>query len=191
MVERAEPLPAPPDADASLLALLRQGDDSAFTRLFERHYETVFRAAYALTRSREEAEDAAQESFLALFRAPPRPVPGASLAPWLCRVALNRAANSLRGARRAQARAARVGRMAEEPSTPGPEESLERAAERERVRAALAQLPARQARILALRSAGLSYAEVAETLDLAPGSIGTLLTRAERAFLHAYDRSSD
>jgi DNA-directed RNA polymerase specialized sigma24 family protein len=35
---------------------------------------------------------------------------------------------------------------------------------------------------------GLSYRELAEVLDVSPNSIGTLLARAERAFLKAYGR---
>ena len=54
------------------------------------------------------------------------------------------------------------------------------------VRRVLAHLLERQSRLLLLRHAGLSYAEIAEALDVAPGSVGTLLVRAEKAFLAAY-----
>ena len=53
--------------------------------------------------------------------------------------------------------------------------------ERRRVRAALARLPHRQAVALVLRHSGLSYAEVAAALDLSPGSVGTVVRRAESA----------
>jgi RNA polymerase sigma-70 factor (ECF subfamily) len=59
----------------------------------------------------------------------------------------------------------------------------------ERVRDALAQLPERQMKLLLLRNAGLSYPEIAQLLNLAPGSIGTLMARAGRAFQEAYGRS--
>jgi RNA polymerase sigma-70 factor (ECF subfamily) len=172
----------PLDADTPLLELVRRGDAAAFERLFERHYAAVYRALYGLLGSREEAEDLAQETFLALYRNPPRPQPGASLAAWLCRVALNFGYNTLRGQARARARAERAAGRA---PADGPEDLLLRAEERARVRAALAVLPERQARMLLLRYAGLSYAELAQALEIAPGSVGTLLARAEQAFVAA------
>jgi RNA polymerase sigma-70 factor (ECF subfamily) len=54
------------------------------------------------------------------------------------------------------------------------------------VRRVLLQLPERQRECLALRAEGLSYAEIAGVLGLAPSSVGTLLARAERAFKDTY-----
>jgi RNA polymerase sigma-70 factor (ECF subfamily) len=174
------------ESDQTLLERLRRGDESAFDNLFVRHYAVVYRVVYGLTGTREAAEDAAQETFLALYRRPP--APDQPLRPWLCRVALNTARNALRAERRDTLR---VERAALDVVAAGePSEAVERAEERDRVRAALATLPQRQARLLLLRHAGLSYAEVAAALDLAPGSVGTLLARAERAFAEAYARST-
>jgi RNA polymerase sigma-70 factor (ECF subfamily) len=188
IVDAAKRGPGPIDTDALLLERLRSGDEESFERLFERHYGTVFRALFGLTGIREEAEDLAQETFLALYHTPPRPEPGVSLAAWLCRVGLNRGYNRLRGEQREQRR---VERVADEPVQAGPEEELGRVEDRARVRSALAQLPERQARLLLLRHAGLSYAEVAQALEVAPGSVGTLLARAERAFVAAYTPAED
>jgi RNA polymerase sigma-70 factor, ECF subfamily len=188
MVDAAKQRAEAIDTDALLLDRLRGGDPAPFERLFERHYATVYRALYGLTGSREEAEDLAQETFLALFRSPPRHEPGMSLVAWLCRVGLNRGYNRLRSERRSAERATRV---AEAGDDDGPEETVERGEERERVRLALAGLPERQARLLLLRHAGLSYAEVAQALEIAPGSVGTLLVRAEKAFVQAYGPADD
>jgi RNA polymerase sigma-70 factor (ECF subfamily) len=68
---------------------------------------------------------------------------------------------------------------------------LLRAEERARVRAALAQLPERQSQLLLLRHAGLAYTEIAAIVDVAPGSVGTLLARAERAFITEYEMEQD
>lgn len=171
------------DTDALLLEQVRRGDAAAFERLFERHYATVYRALFGMLGAREPAEDLAQETFLALYRRPPRPEPGLSLAAWLCRVALNRASNALRSQRR---ELARVERLALPEAQPGPDDDALRAEARAQVRGALARLPARQAHLLLLRHAGLSYAEVAQALGVAPGSVGTLLARAEQAFVAAY-----
>jgi len=58
--------------------------------------------------------------------------------------------------------------------------------ERETVRQVLAGLPPRQAQLLLLRHAGLTYRELAEAFDVAHGSVGTLLARASAAFKAAY-----
>ena len=171
------------ESDGALLERLRRNDEAAFDKLFVRHYATVYRVLYGLTGIREAAEDAAQETFLILYRRPP--APNQPLRPWLCRVALNIARNALRSERRD---AARVERAAQASPADDPAEAAVRAEERDQVRAALATLPQRQTRLLLLRHAGLSYAEVAAALDLAPGSVGTLLARAEHAFAEAYAR---
>jgi RNA polymerase sigma-70 factor (ECF subfamily) len=50
----------------------------------------------------------------------------------------------------------------------------------------LRQMPPREAQLLILRHAGLAYKEIADTLGLAPGSVGTLLARAEKEFERLY-----
>ena len=171
------------NSDEQLLDGVRRGDDAAFESLFLRHYSQVYRVLYSLVGGREQAEDLAQETFLALYRQPPALEMGATLIAWLCRVALNRGYNLLRSERRERARAER---LAEAPTQPDPHAELVRAEERARVRAALARLPERQGKLLLLRYAGLSYAEIAAIVEVAPGSVGTLLSRAERAFLTEY-----
>lgn len=173
------------DSDDLLLEQVRQGDDVAFEALFLRHYGQVYRAVYGLVGSHEEAEDLAQETFLALYRHPPRLGAGVPLVGWLCRVALNQGYNALRGQNRARRR---IERVAAPPAPIDPHAELLRAEKRARVRAVLARLPERQCKLLLLRHAGLAYAEIAAALEIAPGSIGTLLARAERAFLAAYER---
>ncbi|HEU5089972.1 MAG TPA: sigma-70 family RNA polymerase sigma factor, partial [Roseiflexaceae bacterium] len=102
-------------------------------------------------------------------------------------VAINRSYNMLRSRQREEQRLARVPIMlvddADDPSL-----YAERSEQRARVRAVLAGLPERQAQLLVLRHAGLSYAEVADAIGVAPGSIGTLLARAEHAFSEAYQQ---
>ena len=173
------------DSGEELLERLRRGDDAAFEELFLCHYARVYQVLYGLVGNRQQAEDLAQETFLALYQQPPVPHADVSVAAWLCRVALNRGYNALRGERRAQTRLERMDLPHMEVD---PQAEVVRAEERARVRAAIARLPERQGQLLLLRHAGLSYAEIAAVLDLAPGSIGTLLVRAERAFLAVYER---
>jgi len=68
--------------------------------------------------------------------------------------------------------------------------AVEQAQAAAQVRRALAALTERQVQLLLLRQAGLSYRELAAALGVAPGSVGTLLARAEAAFVAAY-RAAD
>jgi RNA polymerase sigma-70 factor (ECF subfamily) len=175
------------ESDRLLLDHMRSGDGEAFERLFLRYYPPVFRVLYNLVGKRESAEDLAQETFLELYRHTPYlgEEPGATILSWLCRVALNRGYNTLRGEQRERQR---LERMAERPNMVDPEAELLRSEEHAEVHGTLARLPERQIRILSLRYAGLSYSEIARALDIAPGSVGTLLARAERAFAAVYNR---
>ena len=109
----------------------------------------------------------------------PRSRPGEARG-WLCVAAAHTALNWLRSGRR---RAAREGAAAAagEAVVSDVAEVVVASEERGRVRAALAQLPRKQAVALVLRHSGLSYAEVAAALDLSPGSVGTTVRRAESA----------
>lgn len=171
------------ESDELLLERLARGEPEAFETLFRRYAPQVYRAVYRLAGSPETAEDILQETFLTLFRQPPRRPMEAPLVAWLCRVALNRGYNLLRAAQREEQRLVgwEMTFHAQEP-----DQAAIRREEQLAVRAALARLPERQSRLLLLRHAGLSYAEIAAALEVAPGSIGTMLARAERSFLDVF-----
>ncbi len=59
------------ESEEALIERVRRGDAEAFEGLFLRHYGQVYRVLYNLVGSREEAEDLAQETFLALYHQPP------------------------------------------------------------------------------------------------------------------------
>jgi RNA polymerase sigma-70 factor (ECF subfamily) len=170
------------ESDQALLDSLRTGSDEAFEQLFLRYYSQVYRVLYSLLGSREASEDLAQETFLELYRHVPTLQGDGALAAWLCRVGLNKGYNLLRGERRAQQMLQRfmVGREEYYDDTAQSEE-------RAFIRDVLARLPERQSKLLLLRHAGLSLAEIAPVLEVAPSSVGTLLARAEKAFAGAYE----
>ncbi|MCC7104699.1 MAG: sigma-70 family RNA polymerase sigma factor [Chloroflexi bacterium] len=171
---------------------LAEAPTDRFTDLFERLYGRLFGLAYSLVGDRQEAEDLVQEAFLRLADAPVRDRPDEEVLAWSRRVCLNLGANQLRSRRRAQDRLERVGRLelAGGGSGPGAAGEVARQAEAEEVREALARLPARQRDCLLLRHSGYSYAEIAATLEIAVGSVGVLLARAERAFRETYLRNA-
>ncbi len=152
--------------------------------------EQVFRAAYPrvvavaarVLGSRDEAEDVAQEVFLAFGRST---VPAGEATGWLSVAAAHTALNHLRSGRR---RTAREENASGETVAPDIADAVVTRDERRRVREALARLPRRQAVALVLRHSGLSYAEVAAALDLSPGSVGTIVRRAESALRKELNR---
>jgi RNA polymerase sigma-70 factor, ECF subfamily len=160
--------------------------ESPFERQYERHWGAVFGVLYRLMGTREEAEDLAQEAFLKLYQRGPVGDGEANVGGWLYRVATNLGYNELRGHRRRVAREERVA-ASEFTTEDGPLATVVAAEERAAVRAVLATLPERQQACLVLRYGGLAYAEVAEALGVAPGSVGTLLARAEREFRKRYE----
>ena len=171
------------ESDNTLLLRMSRGDSSAFEQLFLLYYNQVYRVVYGLVGTREAAEDLTQETFLELYRHAPALSTGVGLVSWLCRVALNKGYNTLRGERRAQLRMEQFAGSDEQ----DPYAELLRVEDRERVREVLKRLPERQSKLLLLRYAGLSLAEIASAIGVAPGSVGTLLARAERAFTAAYE----
>jgi RNA polymerase sigma factor (sigma-70 family) len=145
--------------------------------IFRRDYRLVVGVAARVRGSVDRAEDVAQDVFLSFGRSS---VPAAQARGWLCVAAAHTALNLLRSGRRRASR--------EETAAAGHDEVVADVAdavvtmeERRRTRAALARLPRKQAVALVLRHSGLSYADVAAALDLAPGSVGTTVRRAESA----------
>jgi RNA polymerase sigma-70 factor, ECF subfamily len=179
---------SPSDSDRHLLARTRLHDPAAFERLFHRYYDSVYRVVYRMLGDDDAASDVAQETFLALYTHPPQlQTDGDEILAWLFRVALNRGYNALRSKRRAEARLpALYESVAGSDEAADPETEALRAENRVQVRAVLATLPERQAKLLLLRQEDLKYTEIAEILEIAPGSVGTLLVRAERAFQLAW-----
>lgn len=180
--------PASTIPDTALVDALRAGDEEAFEEVFRRHYATVHAVLLRLTGSPEESEDLAQEVFMRLYERPLSGGAEANLGGWLYRVASNTGFNALRSRRRRWDRLLRWARL-ERPLGPEPANPaavVERNAMAGAIRETLAGLPERDRTALILRHSGVSYAEIAAALDVKPGSVGTILARAERALRERY-----
>lgn len=161
--------------------------EAAFERVFLEHYSRVYGVLFRLVGDRAEAEDLALETFWRLHRQPPRN--SQNIGGWLYRVATNLGLNSIRAGRRRQQHEQDAGRW-ESQQKPGadPEEVAAAREARRQVREILRRLPPRQTQLLVLRHSGLSYREIAEAVGVAPGSVGTLLARAEKEFARLYQQ---
>ncbi len=164
-----------------------RSDDDAFEALFTAQYARVVGIANRVLADSHEAEDVAQEVFIDFHRLH---TATAAYAPaWLYRAAAHTSLNRLRGARRRQKR--EVAHAVEEGERMlDPQKQLELDEERRQVREALGRLAPRPAAALAMRASGLSYAEIAQSLGVGVGQIGTLLRRAEAALRKEVNRGT-
>ena len=178
-----------------------EGDEVAFARLMERHQDRVVRLCQRFLGDRDEALDAAQEVFLKLYRKAGGLKARGAVYTWLYRVASNHCLNRLR--RRKIVRFLPLSRRecaddaAEtwdwEPTDegPGPERDLESRLAWRRTRQAIAALPLTQRAVLVLaRFEGLSYREIAQTLEITEGAVESRLFRAMRSLAKAQEQDA-
>jgi RNA polymerase sigma-70 factor (ECF subfamily) len=175
--------------DVDLVARARQGDPAAFGELVDRHRVAVFRAALAALGSHAEAEDAAQDAFLAAYRRLGSFRGEASFKTWLLTIAWHEAINRRRAISRVLRRLVQPAPEMEPESVfadvaaagPTPEEA---AASREVHRAIRSEIRAlspklRDALLLA-QSGEYGYAEIAGMLGVPLGTIKWRVSEARR-----------
>jgi RNA polymerase sigma-70 factor (ECF subfamily) len=172
-------------ADRELAAVAKGGDERAFAELVRRHQEVVYRIVYRMLRDRDAAEDVTQVTFVRAFRSLVHFKEEFDFHPWLYRIAVNAALTALQKQKRE--RKVDIDSVPERhfPRPAGEESPVDEAARRElmtRVEAALPQLPEEQRTVFLLRvGEGLSYDEIARTLDIPRGTVMSRLSRAREA----------
>lgn len=176
------------DADANLVAQLKRGDEAAFRTLVERYQSRVYRTAFSLLRSPEEAEDVAQEVFIEVYQTIDRFRGDAMLSTWLYRLATSRALKNRRRAR-AKKRFAYFtsllgfdNDMLHEPSDHAhPLALLEGQQQLHLLLAHIARLPNLQQVAFTLRhEQELSYEQIAAVLSTTVAAVESLLFRARQ-----------
>ncbi len=157
-------------SDEALVALVARSDESALAELYDRVGGVAYGLAYRVLRDEALAEDAVQEAFLGLWRTAGSFVPErAKASTWLLTLVHRRAVDLVR---REQRRRAESLDQAEEPVTGSAESDAWLRFERERVQAALAQLPDPQREAIELAYyGGFSQSELAERLGQPIGTI--------------------
>jgi RNA polymerase sigma factor (sigma-70 family) len=170
-------------SDEQLVALFRAGNDEAFRVIHDRYRQRLF--AYVrqmLSGSRSDAEDAMQDVFLRAYnalRVDDRPV---ALKAWLYRVAHNRCIDQLRRPVPAPADVFEMSR----PLMPDPLAETERRDDLRRLVADVQRLPEQQRSALLMRELeGLSYADLANALDVSVPAVKSLLVRARIGLVEA------
>lgn len=163
------------------------GFDEAFTL----HHRAVFRTARAMVRDSGLAEDVTQEVFLRLYKNLDATPGEELLRAWLLRVTINVARNTLRGQSRATAREdeyAKVETAKTDWFAVAPAEEYERRVEIEEARRALDKIKEPMRSCLLLKQQGLSYREIATTLQINETNVGSLIARGRKEFVRLYGK---
>ena len=164
--------------DGGLLQRAGAGDGVAFRQLVDRHLPALLRLARRMLRNDAEAEDAAQDALLRLWRGAGTIEIGENgVRPWLWRVVSNICIDRMR-ARRGVAGEDEIPEIEVQASQ---HRQLEEQDLSRTVDAALKSLPERQRLALVLfHYQGLSQNEVAEQMEISAEAVESLLARARR-----------
>jgi RNA polymerase sigma-70 factor, ECF subfamily len=169
---------------------VKAGDERSFELLLQRYRTPLVNFLYRMVRSREQAEDLAQEVFIRVYRAREEYVPSAKFTTWLFRIATNLALNSLR-----DHRYQKLEMSIDAPLTsseegderpfevadkhPTVEQELVEEERKKMIRHAIEKLPEKQrAAVLLHKYQELDYAEIAKILSCSESALKSLLFRA-------------
>jgi RNA polymerase sigma factor (sigma-70 family) len=179
-----------PLGDAELIARSKR-DPEAFTALFERHWESLYR--FCLNRAGGAGEDIAAEAFRVAFDRRRRYDPKYGDArPWLFGIATNLLRDHFRSRTREEEKLGRSAALDLEPTTEEGIGALERQLLGPELAAALAGIPSgdRDA-LLLLAWAELSYEQIAAALGTPVGTVRSRINRARRRVREHLEASND
>ena len=166
------------EAEAALAVRARAGDRAAFGELVERYAEQARRVARAVLQDPDDADDAAQDAFLAALVKLHQYDAQRPFGPWLMRIVANAATDRRRRRTVRRVESLEEGLVA---GGPRPDVVAERKALNGRLRAALAQLPPRRSLAVTLFDVeGYSHAEIAEMLGIPEGTVRSEVFHARR-----------
>ncbi len=154
----------------------RGGDRAALDALLRRHYDRLYGLCRRVTGNDADAQDACQEALMAIVRGLAGFDGRSTFATWAYRVATNACLDELR---RRGRRPVPVDEIAERATHDGADDRL---ADRMLIDAALAELPEDFRACVALRDlCDLDYAQIAEALDIPPGTVRSRIARGRAA----------
>lgn len=169
--------------DPQLVDQSLRGDREAFRLLVERYQGKLFRFVSTVVRSREDAEDIVQESFVKAYLSLKSFRKESSFYTWIYRIAYNMAIDF----KRKMARRGNSVELSEiEKSLPGdanatPIEQIARKEQGEKMQTALAELTEEHKTVVVLREVdGLSYDEIAQVLGISKGTVMSRLHYARK-----------
>jgi RNA polymerase sigma-70 factor, ECF subfamily len=163
------------DEEQRWLHAARRREAGAFDRLVEPYIPRAYRLACGITHDREAAADAVQEALLRAYRSLGNLRGESPFWPWFFRIVVNEALKQARSG-------AKKPMDLPDSATPSVEQAVLDQEERNRIWQAIHQLPPAQRAVILLRYyEDLSEAEMAQVLDVSPGTVKSRLHYARQA----------
>lgn len=176
--------------ETELIERCQKGDREAFNELVEQYQSHVINIAYGMLSDGEDAYDAAQETFVKIYRNIGGFKGKSSLSTWIYRIVANVCNDMLRKRQRSAVVVSMSGTVSDEDdremditdNAPTPEEMAELNEEQRAVRIAISELSADHREIITLSDIEqLSYEEISEILKCPIGTVKSRLNRARSA----------
>jgi len=173
------------ERDAQLMLRVREGDETSFSLLLNRHRGPVVHFLYRMVQNQAVSEELAQEVFLRVYRSRESYEPTAKFTTWLFRIATHLALNSIRDRKNEKGQESLDEEVSEglerqvPDRNPTVEQSMLQHARMAEVRKAIDALPAKQrAAVLMHKYQELEYAQIAKALGCSDSAVKSLLFRA-------------
>lgn len=170
--------------ESKLIHAARSGDETAFEQLVRLHEKKIYNLCLRLCGDPEDAAEAAQDAFLALWRSLGSFREDAALSTWLYRLASNASIDLLRRNKRTVEGVSLDDeelRLEVRDTAPTPEQHVERQETLRAVREGVNALPPEYRQVLVLRELHqLSYAEIADIASLEVGTVKSRISRARQ-----------
>ena len=168
--------------ERELILACQGGDEAAFETLIHRYEKRVYTLCRRICRNEDDALEAAQETFLAVWRGIGSFRADAAFFTWLYRLATNACIDLLRRTHDAVPLDSEETYLEPVDPSPTPQEALERSELRRAVREGLAALPDDYREVLVLRELeGLRYDEISAATGLELGTVKSRISRARLA----------
>ncbi|HLH40228.1 MAG TPA: RNA polymerase sigma factor [Bryobacteraceae bacterium] len=173
------------ERDAELMLRVREGDETSFALLLERHRAPVVHFLYRMVQNQAVSEELAQEVFLRVYRSRATYEPTAKFTTWLFRIATHLALNWIRDGKKEKSQESLNEELLDgaERQVPDRQPTVEQellyAVKLNEVRRAIETLPEKQrAAVMMHKYEELDYAQIAKALRCSESAVKSLLFRA-------------
>ena len=164
--------------DDALMQRVREGDDDAFGEIVDRYKDSLVNYLTHLVRTRDRAEEVAQDAFVRLYRNADKYKQQERLGPYLFRIATNLVVSEVRRERRWSLLLPRL-HASTRTSAPAPDTNLFTSEIQRQVAAAIDRLPVNyRAPLVLFEMEEWSYEEIAAALDVRVGTVKSRISRA-------------
>lgn len=164
--------------DPELIVLLKEGDKTAFSEVYQRYWPLLFRHARKLLQEEEGAKDAVQDVFISLWAAAVEFNEHTALSAYLYASTRNKILNSFRRSKVSAAHLESLGEFMEQGANVTDHLVRERMLTKQ-IEDEIANLPARMREVFELkRKQNLSYREIAGVMNISELTVKTQMNKA-------------